>query len=54
MRFLLSVFACLMLGACTFNVSMAHTSGTASDTIDDTQTNEPVVSPTVSLPIKAI
>jgi hypothetical protein len=39
-----------LLAACTFNVSMSHTSGGSTDTMDDTQSNQPVVSPTVSLP----
>lgn len=39
------------LSACTFNVSMAHTQGTATDTIDDTASNTPNVSPVVNIPI---
>lgn len=37
--------------SCTFNVSMAHTEGAASDVIDDTATNTPNVSPTVNIPL---
>lgn len=41
---------CLALTGCTYNVSMAHTEGSAQDVIDDTASNEPDVSPTVSIP----
>jgi hypothetical protein len=37
--------------ACTYNVSMAHTEGTADDVIDDTASNTPNVSPTVNVPV---
>ena len=37
--------------SCTYNVSMAHTEGTATDTIDDTASNTPNVSPTVNVPV---
>jgi len=39
------------LTSCTYNVSMAHTSGTADDVIDDQLTNTPNVSPTVNIPV---
>ena len=41
---------CLMLFGCTYNISMAHTEGSATDVIDDTQSNTPNVSPTVTIP----
>lgn len=41
----------IILTSCTFNVSMAHTSGTAADVIDDTATNTPNISPTVTIPM---
>lgn len=37
--------------ACTYNVSMAHTSGTATDVIDDTSSNTPNVSPKITVPM---
>jgi hypothetical protein len=49
MRLISVMFACL-LTACTYNISMAHTEGTATDTIDDTASNQPTVSPTISIP----
>jgi|HubBroStandDraft_4_1064222.scaffolds.fasta_scaffold11096_8 hypothetical protein len=48
-------FACLLslyfLTSCTYNVSMAHTEGSASDVIDDTQSNTPDISPTITVPL---
>jgi len=40
--------------ACTYNVSMAHTQGRADDVIDDTASNTPNVSPTITVPVSAI
>lgn len=40
----------LLTSSCTYNVSMAHTEGTATDVIDDTASNTPTVSPTISVP----
>lgn len=44
----------ICLSSCTFNVSMAHTSGSATDVIDDNASNTPTISPTVSIPATAI
>ena len=41
-----------MLSGCTYSINMAHTQGTATDLIDETQSNEPNVSPNVSIPIR--
>ena len=48
---LTSLVIALCLSSCTYNVSMAHTSGTAEDVIDDNLTNTPDVSPTVNIPV---
>lgn len=50
---LLSVIfiSCLLLNSCTFNMSMAHTQGTATDVIDDTASNTPNISPTITVPV---
>lgn len=48
----ISILACI--SACSFNVSMAHTQGTAEDVIDDAASNTPDVSPTITLPVSAI
>lgn len=45
---------CLFFNSCTYNVSMAHTEGTAEDVIDDTQSNTPNVSPNLSIPASVI
>lgn len=50
MKYLLLSLMCL-LSSCTYNVSMAHTQGTADDVIDDTASNTPNVSPTVTVPL---
>lgn len=53
-KFVLKAVALLVLAsttACTYNVSMAHTSGYADDVIDDTASNTPNVSPTVTVPM---
>jgi hypothetical protein len=49
MKYILIMLTCLMT-ACTYNISIAHTEGTAIDTIDDTASNQPNVSPNVSIP----
>jgi len=43
--------SCLILTSCSFNVSMAHTSGYADDVIDDTASNTPDISPNVTIPL---
>ena len=44
-------FILSILESCTVNMSMAHTSGTAEDVIDDTASNTPNVSPTITVPM---
>lgn len=50
MKYILLSLMCL-LSSCTYNVSMAHTEGVADDVIDDTATNTPDISPTVTIPL---
>jgi hypothetical protein len=52
-KLFISVITCLMLNSCTFNMSMAHTQGTATDVIDDTASNTPNIAPTVTVPVSA-
>lgn len=47
-KFILCLLIC---SGCTFNVSVAHTEGTSSDTIDGTQTPTANISPTVQIPL---
>ena len=53
-RILASLMLVLCSQSCTYNISMAHTEGVADDVIDDTASNTPNVSPTVTLPISPL
>jgi hypothetical protein len=53
-KYLASAILSLALVSCTYNVSMAHTEGTADDVIDDTASNTPNVSPTLTVPVSAL
>ena len=37
--------------SCTYSITMVHTEGTASDVVDETATNTPNVSPTITVPM---
>ena len=50
----LCFIALFSLTACTYNVSMSHVSGSATDTMDDAQTTTPTVSPNISIPVKPL
>jgi hypothetical protein len=39
------------LSACTYNVSNAQTTGEGTDTIEDSATNTPTVSPDITIPV---
>lgn len=51
MKRLALLLMALFMTSCTYNVSMVHTEGQASDVIDETSANTPTVSPTVSIPL---
>lgn len=51
MNKLLSMMMCLNLSACTYNVTMAHTEGAATDLIDETSTNTPTAQTEIRMPI---
>lgn len=38
-----------MLSGCTYSITMVHTEGSATDVVDETQSNTPNVSPNVSV-----
>jgi hypothetical protein len=40
------------LAACTYSITQVHTEGVASDVVDETQTAQPDVSPTLQVPLK--
>jgi len=54
MKYLISAASFALLTACTYNVSMAHTEGTASDVVDTEQKSDADVSPTVNIPVKPL
>jgi len=47
----LLTFMCLILSSCTYNISMAHTQGRATDVIDSTQSAK--ATPTISVPVQS-
>lgn len=47
--YLVTILMSLTLSSCTLSMNMANTEGTASDVIDDTQSNTPTVSPSVNV-----
>lgn len=53
-KFLLIIGACLGLSGCTVAINLTHTEGTASDIVDETQSNTPTVDPTLSIPATAL
>lgn len=42
------------LTGCTYSVNLIHSSGTATDMIDEDQRADPTVNTNISLPIKAL
>lgn len=46
-----SIVSLLLLTSCTYSINMAHTQGSASDLIDETQTSNPDVKPNLTLPV---
>ncbi len=50
----ISIFVLLFMNSCNQTVTMVHTQGEAADVVDDTQTNAPDISPTVTVPVSAI
>lgn len=46
----LVLLALLLSSSCTIAINLTHTEGTASDIVDETQTNDPTVDPTLQFP----
>lgn len=44
----------VILTSCTISMQNISTHGTATDLVDETQSNEPNVSPTVTIPASAL
>lgn len=52
-----SLLAGILIGcltACTYSINMVHTQGSASDVVDETQSNEPDVKADLSIPAAAL
>ena len=43
--------SCILFTGCSYNISMAHTSGQATDTIDDAASSTPTISPNLVIPV---
>lgn len=52
MKKLVSLAMLTILFGCTYSITQVHTEGSASDVVDDTQTND--VDPTISVPASII
>jgi hypothetical protein len=50
----IAILALIALTSCTYTISMAHTEGTASDTIDDTSTPTADVDATATIPASVV
>lgn len=51
---LISLIVLFSLTACTYSINLIHSEGTADDVIDETASNAPTVSPTLTVPVKAL
>lgn len=54
MKRLISLITCLSLTSCTYNISMSHTSGGSTDTIEDSATDSPNIAPNLTIPASVI
>ena len=50
--FIITLIISLFLTGCTYSINMVHTEGSASDVVDETQTSDPTISPTLKIPVK--
>lgn len=51
MKYILISVAFLLTG-CTYSVNLIHSNGVASDVVDENQSAQPNISPTLSVPLK--
>ncbi len=49
-KIFLFIFGLYILVACTYSITMVHTTGQASDVVDEVQSNKPDVKTDLSLP----
>lgn len=54
MRKFISIAMLSILFGCTYSITQVHTEGSASDVVDDTQTNDVDASPTLSVPASVL
>ncbi len=57
MKLINFICACILnvfLNSCTYSITMVHTEGEAMDVVDETATNTPNVSPSLSIPASII
>lgn len=61
MRVLIYFLSALIIGiltgvmcSCTYSINMVHTQGSASDVVDETQSNEPDIKADLSIPAAAL
>ena len=52
MKFILFAAVTFFLSGCTLSFTNVSTHGTASDVVDDTQSAEPNIAPTLTVPLK--
>jgi hypothetical protein len=53
-KFNLFLLSILLFTGCTYSITMVHTTGTADDVVDETDTTKAVISPTLSIPASVI
>lgn len=44
------IFLCFMLSACTYSINLVHSQGSASDVIDENQTAQAKIDPSLQIP----
>lgn len=52
-KLLASVLFLMAVTSCTYSVTMMHSEG-STDTLDENQTTDPTVTPTINVPISAV
>jgi len=50
----LAIFSVFLIFSCTYNISMVHTEGTASDVIDTEQEARPETDANLNIPVKPL
>ena len=51
---ILTAILLLLVSSCTYSINMVHTSGIASDVVDETDDVNPDISPTLSVPLTGL